>query len=86
MTIFIIYCLKDIKLSVVVPLSIIFNMSLNEGSFPNKMKVADTVPFFKGKDRSLVDNYRPISLLITISKLLEKLMHKDCTASLKVMN
>ena len=68
--------LKDIKLSVVVPLSIIFNMSLNEGSFPNKMKVADTVPLFKGKDRSLVDNYQPISLLITISKLLEKLMHK----------
>ena len=40
------------------------------------MKLADTVPLHKGKDRSIVDNYRPISLLITISKLLEKLMHK----------
>ena len=68
--------LKDISPAVIVPLSIIFNKSLNEGSFPNKMKLADTVPLFKGKDRSIVDNYWPISLLITISKLLEKLMHK----------
>ena len=40
------------------------------------MKLADTVPLYKGKDRCVVDNYRPISLLITLSKVLEKLMHK----------
>ena len=58
------------------PLSIIFNKSLSEGKFPDKMKLADTVPLHKGKDRGIVDNYRPISLLITLSKLLEKLVHK----------
>ena len=40
------------------------------------MKLADTVPLHKGKDKCIVDNYRPISLLITLSKLLEKLIHK----------
>ena len=58
------------------PLSIIFNKSLSVGTFPDKMKLADTVPLYKGKDKSVVDNYRPISLLITLSKLLEKLVHK----------
>ena len=55
------------------PLSIIFNTSLQEGIF---MKLADTVPLHKGKDKCIVDNYRPISLLITLSKLLEKIIHK----------
>ena len=68
--------LKDIASAVVLPLSIIFNKSLSEGIFPDKMKLSDTAPLHKGKDRSIVDNYRPIWLLITISKLLEKLMHK----------
>ena len=39
------------------PLSIIFNTSLQEGIFPNKMKLADTVPLHKGKDICFVNNY-----------------------------
>ena len=39
------------------------------------MKVADIYPLFKNKERNLCTNYRPISLLITVSKLLEKLMY-----------
>ena len=49
--------LKDISSVVIIPLSIIFNKSLNEGAFPDRMKLADTVPLYKGKDRSIVDNY-----------------------------
>ena len=68
--------LKDLSPVLLNPLSIIFNKSLQEGIFPDKMKLADTMPLYKSKDRCVVDNYRPISLLITLSKLLEKLMHK----------
>ena len=40
------------------------------------MKTADVVPLYKGKSRYEVENYRPISLLITISKLLEKIVYR----------
>ena len=40
------------------------------------MKLADTIPLYKAKEKYLVDNFRPISLLITLSKILEKLIHK----------
>ena len=59
---------KDLSPVLLNPLSIIFNKSLSKGIFPDKMKLADTVPLHK--DRCIVDNYRPISLLITLSKLL----------------
>ena len=49
---------------------------MTQGIFPDCMKIAEVVPLFKGKDRELCTNYRPISLLITISKVLEKLVHK----------
>ena len=39
------------------------------------MKLADVVPLFKGGNNVLLMNYRPISLLPTISKLLEKIMY-----------
>ena len=40
------------------------------------MKHADVCPLYKSKDRLDKNNYRPISLLITMSKVLEKLVHK----------
>ena len=57
------------------PLNIIFNKSLEEGVFPKEMKKADTVPLYKSKDKDDKNNYRPISLLLTVSKLLEKIMY-----------
>ena len=49
--------------------------SMNTGVFPDSMKRAEVVPLYKGKSRYEVENYRPISLLIMISKLLEKLIY-----------
>ena len=68
--------LKSLKLELAEPLSIVFNKSMNEGIFPDTMKLSDTVPLYKSNERYLLDNYRPISLLITLSKILEKLIHK----------
>ena len=39
------------------------------------MKLAHIVPLHKGKEKYLSENYRPISLLLTISKLLEKIVY-----------
>ena len=67
--------IKELKEYIVIPLTTIFNNSLVEGIFPEKMKTAKVVPLYKAKERSLTTNYRPISLLLTISKLLEKVIY-----------
>ena len=54
----------------------IFNQSLETGEFPDVMKLAEVVPLFKGKEHYLSNNYRPISLLTTVSKILEKIVYK----------
>ena len=68
--------LKSIITAISIPLSIVFNQSISTGKFPQKMKQVEVVPLYKGKDMDLVINYRPISLLITISKLLEKVVYR----------
>ena len=68
--------LKEIIVQIAEPLSMIFNQSLQNGEFPNDMKLADVVPLYKGKEHYLESNYRPISLLTTISKILEKVVYK----------
>ena len=68
--------LKQLSSSISYPLEIIFNQSIQQGPFPMLMKKVEVIPLYKGKDREDVVNYRPISLLITISKLLEKIVYK----------
>ena len=40
------------------------------------MKLAEIIPVYKSKEKNFMTNYRPISLLIIILKLLEKAMYK----------
>lgn len=54
----------------------LFNSSVVEGKFPCCLKKAIVIPLFKAGDRMTLNNYRPISLLPTLSKILEKLMLK----------
>ena len=67
--------LKWLRPVITFPLCIIYNKSLQEGCFPEKMKLAEVVPLHKGGDESISNNYRPISLLITLSKILEKIIY-----------
>ena len=52
----------------------IINLSLQNGSFPDILKLAKVIPIFKKEDKMLTKNYRPISILSYHSKILEKIM------------
>ena len=63
-----------LKSDISIPLSKIYNLSLESGIYPETLKVAKTVPIFKKGSHHLISNYRPISLLSNLNKILEKLM------------
>ena len=65
---------------IVKPLAFIYNLSLNKGIFPEKLKEARVIPIFKQGDPLAPSNYRPISLLSIFDKIFEKLMCKRLQA------
>ena len=64
--------LKEIADSISCPLSKIVNQYLCTGIFPSKLKLAKVIPLYKKDDEKEFGNYRPISLLSSISKVFEK--------------
>ena len=54
----------------------LFNLSFTTGVFPSVLKTVKVVPVFKKDSKLDYNNYRPISLLSNIEKILEKLMHR----------
>jgi len=67
-------------------ISDLFNISVAVGEFPECLKTARIVPIHKAGDRSSVNNYRPISILTTLSKIFEKLMLKRFLCFVKENN
>ena len=67
--------LKHVNEYIAEPLTYICNLSFSNGLFPSKLKIAKVVPIYKKGDRALFSNYRPVSVLPAISKLLERLMY-----------
>jgi hypothetical protein len=57
------------------PLTYIFNLALSTGTFPTRMKYSIVKPLFKKGDKSNISNYRPISLLISFSKIVGKIIY-----------
>jgi hypothetical protein len=58
------------------------------GIFPHKLKLAKVTPVFKSDDKLMVTNYRPISVLLVFSKILEKLMYsrlENCINKNKIL-
>ena len=56
-------------------LTALFNCSLRQGVVPSDWKISNVIPIPKSGDPSLATNYRPISLLSLVSKVLEHLVH-----------
>ena len=54
------------------PLCDLFNASLNSCAAPSSWKISNVCPIFKGGDPSIPSNYRLVSLLNTVEKVLEK--------------
>ena len=63
---------KLIMIPILPALTILINQSLATGIFPDKMKLAKILPLIKKANVFEIDNYRPISLLSSLSKILEK--------------
>ena len=57
--------------SIYKPLNLIFKSCLETDQFPPDWKKANVVPFFKKGDKQLLKNYRPMSLLPIIGKILK---------------
>ena len=66
--------LKVIKHETSKAITLIVNQSLNTGIFPDKLKCAKVIPIYKNGDNTNLDNYRPISILPTVSKFLERVI------------
>ena len=50
---------------------------LEDGVFPQNMKLADVNSCFQNEDKHLKRNYRPVSILSSISKVFERLIRKQ---------
>jgi hypothetical protein len=57
------------------PLTYICNKSLSSGIFPTRLKFSEIIPVIKKRHRMDITNFRPISLLKSFSKILEKVIY-----------
>ena len=60
--------IKHIHLEIAKPLTLIINQMINSGIFPSELKISKVTPIYKANEKDLFSNYRPISLLPSISK------------------
>ena len=75
--------LNKIKNEISIPLSAIINNSFENRIFPNLLKSAQVILVFKNGSRLSCNNYRPISLLSNMGKIIEKLIDKRLNHFLK---
>jgi Reverse transcriptase (RNA-dependent DNA polymerase)/Endonuclease-reverse transcriptase len=64
--------LKRISLFILKPLCHLINCSFDAGKFPKNMKVAKIIPLFKKGEKEDANNYRPIAITSSFSKIYEK--------------
>ena len=60
-----------------------FNYCISIGEFPNELKRADVIPVHKKKDKCDKTNYRPVSILLNISKFYEKIIYNQLYENFK---
>ena len=53
---------------------------LRKQNFPQNLKLADITPVYKKKDPTLTENYRPVSVLPSVSKIFERIIQKQCSS------
>ena len=65
------------------PLTKIINLSLETGGFPADWKVSKITPIHKSNVRDCIENYRPISVIPSISKIIERVIHSQLSEYLE---
>lgn len=78
-----IQCIKHI---IIEGLTNCINKSLEQGFFPDKLKIARVTPIYKSGSKADPTNYRPISVLPIISKIYEKVIYKRLNDYLTSIN
>ena len=78
--------IKDGCNEIAKPLTHIINMSISSGDIPADLKIARVVPLHKKNSRTDVGNYRPVSVLSVVSKVIEKLVFKQLNSYLNDQN
>ena len=69
--------LKIIINEITSSLTLIINQCLTTGIFPDKLKIGKIIPVYKKGNNKLIDNYRPISQLPTISRIFETAIYSQ---------
>lgn len=78
------FLLKKCSNSLVTPLTFLVNCSLQEGVFPNVLKFSCVKPIPKKPNSETLDQFRPISLLSTFSKIFEIVVCRRLVAFLNL--
>ena len=78
--------LQKIAPIIITPLYYLINLSLESGYVPRELKLAKIIPVYKDGDKHEFTNYRPISLLSSFSKLLEKIVSRQIIGFLNTHN
>ena len=69
--------LKIAKAELLRPLTFLINQMIHTGTYPQQLKFAKVTPIFKANDKEHLSNYRPISLLPSISKIFESVIYQQ---------
>lgn len=63
--------------TIATPLSFVLNECMRAGYFAPSLKVSKIIPIYKKGDKSLVQNYRPVSIVPIFSKIFESIMYNQ---------
>ena len=77
--------LKECATSITTSLTCLFNKSLQRGTLPSEWKLSNVIPIHKKGDKSFVENYRPISLLCVIAKVMERCIYNHLVDHIRKM-
>ena len=74
--------LKDTEVELAPSITYLVNKSISDGIVPDLWKVARVTPLHKSDDKLQVENYRPISVLPVLSKVVERVVHSQLNTHL----
>lgn len=78
--------IKDLTPFIAPTLTTLFNRAITENEYPDSLKLTKAIELYKGKDRTLPENYRPISLLPIIAKILDTVINEQLMEHLTKYN